>query len=161
MFLYVSFLIVFSCLYVFVKRTTISWDVQKRVIDTLASVDDEEFSFVEDNSISALQVKPTRFRAFVVRIAKGEFGLLRRTRANQLMVQKFMRDYMREHGVRPSHIGLHLPMCVACFFIPSKQEIEAHQYGVSYIAYERDWMVRDLWNLYYGGLRSMLGFAKE
>jgi hypothetical protein len=136
--------------------------LEKHVVNILASVDGDDFSSdEEDSSFSQGQVNPTRFRAKVVRIAKGEFGLLQRTKANQLMVQKFMRDYMRDHGVRPTHIGLHLPYCVHIFFVPSRQEIEAHQLNAAREVHERENMMGEVWESFYGPLGRMLGFRKE
>lgn len=102
-----------------------------------------------------------RFQGKVVSIAKAEFGYLQRTEANRLMVRKFMRDFMRERGMRPTHVAQHLDVSVACFFIPSDQDMLAHQVGATRDALTRNGMINTLWESYFGPIGRMLGFRQE
>jgi hypothetical protein len=68
-----------------------------------------------------------RFAYYMGGLAKGEFGLLERTKANKLVVQHWIRDKMKEHGVRPAHIPNLLPIAVAVAFLPTKADKLAAQ----------------------------------
>lgn len=65
----------------------------------------------------------------VVRARLG--GTPTRTVANKLMVQKMCRDYMKERGMRESHMPAHMPMAVTLTFVPTKYEIQARQLEAS------------------------------
>lgn len=136
--------------------------VEKHVVNVLANVDDGDFSREEeDDAFYRVDMKRSRFQARVVCIAKAEFGLLPRSQANKLMVRKYLRDYMREHGMRSTHIAQHLDVCVALVFIPSEQDIIAHQLGASKAAHDRDGLINTLWDSAYGHFGRMLGFKSE
>lgn len=85
---------------------------------------------IEDEGPNADVVakKPGDFPKIVVimaRAAKAEFGLLKRTEANRLVVQKFIRDAMRDRNMRPTHIAWYLPLAVEAAFIPTRYDILA------------------------------------
>ncbi len=101
----------------------------------------------------------TKFRARLVMQAKAEFGLLQRTKANSLMVRKFLLGVMREHKVRPTHIATQLDIVVNLFFIPSDSDIVAHQIGATAEAHHREGMMADVWESFYGIFGRMKGFA--
>jgi hypothetical protein len=101
----------------------------------------------------------TKFRARLVMQAKAEFGYLQRTKANSLMVRKFLLGVMRERKVRPSHIASQLDIVVSIFFIPSDSDITAHQIGATAAAHHRDGMMADVWESFYGYFGRMKGFA--
>ena len=83
----------------------------------------EESDKLEEGRVPAKQ--RNRFAAFVARQAKAEFGLPKRTEANRLVVQKFCRDFMREHGVRATHISHLLPIAVELTFVPTESDVFA------------------------------------
>jgi hypothetical protein len=140
----------------------ISKDLENHVIDVMANVDDGDFSEEEEgDEFQDGMVNRSRFQAKLITMAKTEFGLLPRTSANKLMVRKFLRDAMREHGMRPSHILQHLDVSVACFFIPSSQDILAHQLGATREAHNRDGLISMMWESYFGPLGRMLGFSSQ
>jgi hypothetical protein len=125
-------------------------------------LDNTDFSLdEEDKGFYTAGMSRGRFQAKVVSIAKAEFGYLNRTQANRLMVRKFMRDFMRERGMRPTHIAQHLDVSVACFFIPSDQDMIAYQLGASREAISRDRVINTLWESYFGPIGRMLGFKQE
>jgi len=64
----------------------------------------------------------THFRAHLLSIARTEFGLPKYTEANILVVRRFLLNYCREHGVRPTHIGNHLIVVVPLVFIPGRED---------------------------------------
>lgn len=131
--------------------------------DVMANVDTEDFSLEEEKAggFYTVGMKRGKFQAKLIQIAKAEFGLLRRTEANRLMVRKFLRDHMREHGMRPTHIAQHLDVSTACFFIPSEQDMIAHQLGASREALSRDRVINTIWESAYGAIGRMLGFKNE
>lgn len=79
-----------------------------------------------------------RYSAYCARLAKAEFGLLKRTEANRLMVQKFIRDEMRSHNVRPTHVSFLLPIAVEATFLPTQSDLLAAQ-----LRSTTDWVDRD------------------
>lgn len=102
---------------------------------------------------------PTRFQARLVMQAKAEFGFLQRSVANRLMVRKFLLGIMRDHGVRPQHISMHLDIVVAIFFIPSDADIAAHQVGATAAAHQRGDMMASVWESFYGVFGRMKDFG--
>lgn len=144
------------------KPGTIPVAVERLVVDVMANVDDiDSESEGDDQEFFHPKMKRKNFLARLVRLAKSEFGLIPRTQANKLMVRKFLRDHMREKKMRPSHIVQHLDVSVACFFIPSEQEIIAHQLGAAREAHNRDGLINSLWDSAYGNFGRMLGFKSE
>lgn len=57
--------------------------------------------------------------------AKVKFGLPKCTEANMLVVGKFIRDWLDERGVRPSHIEHIAPIATALVFVPTRADVEA------------------------------------
>jgi hypothetical protein len=137
--------------------------VENHVTDVLANVDvaDESLEDTGKEEFYTVGMKRGKFQARLINVAKVEFGLLQRTESNRLMVRKFLRDYMREHGMRPTHIVQHLDVSTACFFIPSGQDILAHQLGASREAITREGMINTIWESAYGAIGRMLSFRKE
>lgn len=137
--------------------------VEVHVADVMANVDSGNFppTELENEGFFTAGMKRGKFQAKLVAIAKAEFGLLARTQANRLMVRKFLRDHMRERGMRPTHIAQHLDVSVACFFIPSEQDMIAHQLGASREALTRESVINTAWQSAYGFLGHMLGFHRE
>lgn len=136
--------------------------VEDHVTSVLAHAGDENFApEEEEGAFYTPGMVKGRFQGKVVAIAKAEFGYLQRTEANRLMVRKFMRDFMRDRGMRPTHIAHHLDVSVACFFIPSDQDLLAHQVGASREALTRNRVINTLWESYFGPIGRMLGFKQE
>lgn len=158
-------LLCFLAIYLYVARQQpgrLSRAIEDHVADVLRHVDDATVEEGEEEEAFYTPRMPRgRFQGKVVAIAKAEFGHLQRTEANRLMVRKFMRDFMRERGMRPTHIAQHLDVSVACFFIPSDQDILAHQVGATREAHTRDGLINTLWESYFGPLGRMLGFSRE
>jgi hypothetical protein len=142
------------------KPWRLSCEFEKMVEDTVAGVGDAgdlaELAKGLDKAKSKHQ-----FRASLVACAKAEFGYTVRSEANRLMVRKFMRDRMREHGMRPAHIVAHVDFCVGCFFIPSDCDIEGKQTTSTRIASVQERLYTGLWESWYGPLGDMLGFKQE
>lgn len=142
------------------KIDTIPEEVEKHVDNVLANVDTNGFTKEEEESEFGKISTRGRFQAKLVKLAKSEFGLLKRTEANRLMVRKFLRDHMRDHGMRPSHIAEHLDVGVACFFIPCRQDVIAHQVGSSNKAQVMEQMIQTQWESVFRPLGRMLGFIE-
>jgi hypothetical protein len=161
--LIVIFIVIF-CLVAWWYRLSrfIPMSVERHVVNVMANIDDGDFSEEEkDETFYDPKMKRGRFQARLVCVAKAEFGLLPRSQANKLMVRKFLRDYMRERGMRPTHIVQHLDVSVALVFIPSEQDVIAHQLGASKAALDRDRLINTLWYSAYGYFGRMLGFKSD
>jgi hypothetical protein len=78
---------------------------------------------IGDNAPRARQ----RYAPRVAALVKAEFGLLPHTGANVLVVQKFVRDAMRSHKVRPAHISYLMPIAVSLSFVPTRGDVMAKQ----------------------------------
>lgn len=145
-----------------VSPLAISKDVEDHVTSVLKHASSVDFSLEEeDGAFYTPKIDRSRFQGKMVAIAKAEFGYLQRTKANKAMVRKFMRDFMRERGIRPTHIAQHVDVCVACFFIPSQQDMLAHQVGATRDAHTRQGIINAMWESYFGPLGRMLGFRDE
>jgi len=144
--------------YRFRYNNCIPLGVEDHVNGVLANSIDSTY---EDHVFFPVGISPTRFQAHVVRVTKVEFGFLKRTKANRLMVRKFIRDLMRDHGMRPTHIHQHLDLCVAIFFIPSNIDIMVEQVNASAGALERDREMRTSWTSMFDRLGGMLKFTEE
>lgn len=75
------------------------------------------------------KVKIRRMRAIdkAAIAAKNHFGLVENTEANRRMVGQYVRGWMSEKGMRPSHILEASPMAVVLAICPSRFEVEASQ----------------------------------
>lgn len=86
------------------------------------------------------RVRPGRGESYVaqcVQMAQVEFGVLSDCPSNRMMVHKFLRDQMREHGVRVSHIAQYLPIAVdLSIVVPSNGSVTASKVKASYAMYE-------------------------
>lgn len=110
-----------------------------------AELDEEEWQWEEgekgDVPVPTSPEGVTRYAAYCGKLAKAEFGLLRRTEANRLMVQKFLRDEMRSHNVRNAHIAQILPIAVEVSFVPNSAEVMARQLRATTSFVEADAML--------------------
>lgn len=133
------------------------------VTNAMACVDHAEIEEEEETGelFFTPQMCKTRFRAKVVLSAKAEFGYIPRSEANRLMVRKHIRDLMRSHGMRDSHIARNADICVSLFFIPSAADIDAHKIKASYEAITRTASASDAWQSAYLWFTEMLGFKSE
>jgi hypothetical protein len=97
-----------------------NWDVD------YPDVDDDAFAGPIDAADDAVE-RPLRhrFAGCAARAAKVRFSLPVDNHANRLAVHAFLREWMREHGHRPSHIARDLPIAVELTFCPSKADILA------------------------------------
>jgi len=73
-------------------------------------------------------IRHTAFRRWACAQVKAVVGLPSWTVANELMVQKVVRDVLAEAGVRKSHWCHHMSMITAMVFIPNDADIEATRY---------------------------------
>jgi hypothetical protein len=157
----IIFALLCVCLFLFFKKAP-----KRRVVPDAVEAMVKETMEIVDNAIDDVggeaffdpTTKKSSFRAKLIMMAKTEFGHLKRTEANRLMVRKFMRDQMRERGLRPSHIVAHLDISVACFFVASQQEIAAHQVGATFEAQRREGDVTSFWESALLEISKMLGF---
>jgi hypothetical protein len=78
---------------------------------------------VFDRPLAPLHLRKTRLMIFLAKSAKGQFGLLKPTTENRLVMQKFMRDLLVLKGVRPSTISSFICGALPLAFIPSQDEL--------------------------------------
>jgi hypothetical protein len=136
-------------------------EVEDHVVSVLAELNSGDFTVEEEGEQFGNTNNRGRFQAKLIVLAKSEFGLLGRSKSNRLMVRKFMRDQMREHGMRPSHIAQNLDVSVSMFFIPSDVDVVAHQVGASNIAARMNELIHTQWESFFAPLGRMLGFSDE
>lgn len=102
------------------------------------------------------------FRASVIRAAKAEYpDIMERTAANRMMVTRFMRDLMRERGMRPTHIVDNINVCVAIFFIPSMQQIQGLQVDATFSAHMREDEAKCDWFSFFHGFGGRLKYQSR
>lgn len=137
--------------------------VENQVDETLAGLNHPEL----EEDVQALERffadggQLTTFRMLAIGAAKAEFGMLRRTEANRLMVRNFLKAWMAGTDLRKSHVYLHLDFCTNCSFVPTKADIEAHQIGATRSALNAQAKLHTWWESAYGDFGRMLGFKSE
>lgn len=72
-----------------------------------------------------------RYLSRVVNEARAHFPPMKRSQANTLVLDRWFRDTMREHGVRPYHIAQLKPLAVAAYYYRSKADVAAMQLAAS------------------------------
>jgi len=89
----------------------------------------EEVAILGDKSKKTWKpvgVRRGRYIGVLVRNAKAKFSLPRPNEANRMMVRKYIRDLVEEHGVRPSHAAAIIDVATSMVFIPNVYEIFAN-----------------------------------
>lgn len=77
---------------------------------------------VEDDDSFGVVVSSTRIARLAVAHARTELGLLTDNPANRLVVSDVVRRYLKERGLRPTHISQHFPVCVEVYFMRSSHD---------------------------------------
>lgn len=101
--------------------------------------------------------KGGRFIAYVVNLAKAEFGPLKRLEANRLMVRRYLLNEMRVKKMRPSHIAQYIDIAVSMVFVPSENEIIARKLEAASSVTQRVSEFETNWLSFYG----VFGFIKR
>jgi NADH/NAD ratio-sensing transcriptional regulator Rex len=118
-----------------VKKTDVAVSEVVNLItdDNVMSIDDVSSSITSaldtvDNTITVRRVIRKRskapFRAYLVKIGKAKFGLLKRTQANYMCVRKFLYDACVDHGVLARHIVENVDFATELVFVPMAYELE-------------------------------------
>lgn len=96
------------------------------------------------SSVPALNSGARRDPALRMRIAraaamevKAKVGLLKDTEANNLVAGRIIRDYLKERGLRPSHIAQIAPIATVLALMPMRADVEARKMRATAQAYER------------------------
>lgn len=97
--------------------------------------------------------RKTRWRDRHVRMAtkamiaaKLKLGTLRLTEANELMVSKYVREWLMEQkDMRPSHAYAIYPTVVKMFFLEFGHEVKGRQIGASKLANRQRELAHTLW----------------
>lgn len=92
--------------------------------------------FVKKQTRTRRRYSP-KFVAVCTVQAKNRFGVMERNTANFMVVRRFIGDLMAEHGMRPTHISIHLDMAVEAFFVPSIHQLEAQRFRRTQAAQHR------------------------
>jgi hypothetical protein len=111
----------------------------KQVVDIVNEFDngvnfevDDVTDVVSSNVIDSVDIKlkPKRrvkakapFRAYLVRIGKAKFGLLKDTPANRMCVRKYLYDACVEHGVLARHIADNVDIATKMVFVCFESEL--------------------------------------
>jgi hypothetical protein len=114
-----------------------------------------------DTNIVSTRVRPMSRTIEIVHECKNEFGMLKRTESNRLMVHKFVRDQLRAiPDMRASHVAQQLPLLVELVFIPTETEIMAKKMRQSAAVqmrvseYDDEWRSRSVENPKYLGFSA-------
>jgi len=91
---------------------------------------------------TTMEDKVTRARygtiAAAVAACKMELpGVGEESKANRLVAHRFIKNYMIEIGMRPTHIAAQLPLAVECVFVPNRFEVEAMKFRQSHAFIDR------------------------
>jgi hypothetical protein len=131
----------------------------QQVINAVEDADDVSDFPLEDGKVIG-ETRRTRFIVAMVALVKSEKGLLRRTEANRLMVQRMVADNMKKHGVRPSHVIKMLPIVINLCFVPTGADILAAKLNSSEAALGRQDEVQAPWWSRVFGSDRRLEFAR-
>jgi hypothetical protein len=105
------------------------WDVDYPEVDGDVLAEPEEVVADGDEVVEPprrfTQPQRHRFAGNAARAAKVRFSLPVDNPANRLAVHAFLREWMKDHGHRPSHIARDLPIAVELTFCPSEAEVLA------------------------------------
>jgi hypothetical protein len=105
------------------------WDVDYPEVDDDVLAEPLDATTLVDGSVEVTRrfTRPQRhrFAGNAARAAKVRFSLPVDNHANRLAVHAFLREWMRDHGHRPSHIARDLPIAVELVFCPSESELLA------------------------------------
>lgn len=72
-----------------------------------------------------------RFVAAMAKCALAEFGRMKHTEVNRMMVRKFIRDKMREHDHRDAHIVRDIERCTELVFLPTEYDLDLKRWKSS------------------------------
>jgi len=145
------------------RRKCVSWFDEARAAGSVKAVDDacEDDEGAEVVEAGVPVAGRRRFASHVANVVRARIGgTPRRTEANRLMVQKMVRDYMKERCVRESHMPLHAPLACSLVFVPTKYEVEAAKFEATAVADERSDDVRGWGRFVPSGAWGFLGFSK-
>jgi hypothetical protein len=79
----------------------------------------------------------------IIRLAvahmRTELGLLNDTTANRMVASEVVRKYMKNHGMRPSHISYQFPTAVEAYFLRSSrdEQLRMMRQSAAYRRYQR------------------------
>lgn len=100
--------------------------------DHINQIDDDSGEIVDlEPEYTSFVPRAGGFMAAVVRLAKNEFGILDRNRANQEMVRKFLHRKMLERKMTSGDIGRYLPLATNLVFVVNQSELFAAKFLLS------------------------------
>jgi hypothetical protein len=77
-----------------------------------------------DDDLPVEQSSPSRIIRLGLAHARTELGLLNDTAANRMVVSDCVRKYMKNVGMRPTHISMQFPTVVELYFLRSSRDEE-------------------------------------
>jgi hypothetical protein len=111
-------------------------------IDDVTDVVSSQALDVMDNTITVQRKVKRRqkapFRAYLVKIGKAKFGLLKRNEANKMCVRKFLYDACVIKGVLARHIIENIDFATEMVFIPMAYELNEMAVRSTTLAKDRD-----------------------
>jgi len=123
-----------------IQANTIIKQTENQVADVIKRVEEETLVGIDDltdEAVGAVDVldstTPKRrklrkrckapFRAYLVKVGKAKFGLLKRSEANYMCVRKFLFDECVQHGLVARHIVENLDFATEMVFVPMAYEL--------------------------------------
>jgi len=156
-----SFLVFY---FFFLKSNDIPLNVESLAAKIVATIDAPTDEGEDCLDGETGKVRPERKASYIsvcASMARVEFGGMKRTEANKMMVHKYIRDVMRDHGVRPSHIALLLPQAVEFAFVENAGEIIARQMRASDAVQTRSEVSSVGWTSRLRKIQHNLGFKSS
>jgi len=113
----------------------------EELVASLDSYDDTPWNNKEEfNPISRNQCITS-----IALVIKAKKGLLERSSANRLMVQRLVFDQMVSRGLRPTHIARLQPLCIALVFVPLATDVAAKKMEAFFAVTRREALITTNW----------------
>ncbi len=108
--------------------------VERLRVQSLDLVEEED-----EESVPLNKSDPNRITRMAVAHMRTELGLLNDTQANRMVASEVVRKYMKNHGMRPSHIAHQFPTAVEVYFLRSSrdEELRMMRRSAGYRKYQR------------------------
>lgn len=78
-------------------------------------------------AVRRTRAKYPRCAVITAHHVKSQMGPVKRTEANRLVAARIARDYLKDRGVRPTHMNQIIPIALALVFTPTEADILEQQ----------------------------------
>jgi len=99
---------------------SVDWNLERKA----ATLHRDAFTMEDDDAVDPKTIGKQRITRLAVAHARTQLGLLSDTEANRRVVSETVRKFMREHGMRPTHISAWFSQAVEVYFLMSVDDRE-------------------------------------